>query len=66
MLSLVRALGVLLTGAALALPAAAQDLKVGLSAEPSSMDPHYHNLTPNNAFLSHIFERWSRWTRSSG
>ena len=39
------------------MPASAQDLKIGLSAEPSSMDPHYHNLTPNNAFLSHIFER---------
>jgi peptide/nickel transport system substrate-binding protein len=38
-------------------PVIAQDLKVGLSAEPSSMDPHFHNLTPNNAILSHIFER---------
>jgi len=24
-----------------------QELKVGLSAEPSAMDPHFHNLTPN-------------------
>ncbi len=37
--------------------ASAQEIKVALSAEPSSMDPHYHNLTPNNAFLSHIYER---------
>ena len=21
------------------------------------MDPHYHNLTPNNAILSHVYER---------
>jgi peptide/nickel transport system substrate-binding protein len=35
----------------------AQDLRIGLSAEPSAMDPHYHNLTPNNAILSHVFER---------
>jgi peptide/nickel transport system substrate-binding protein len=46
---------------ALAIPASgsanAQEIKIGLSAEPSSMDPHYHNLTPNNAFLSHIYER---------
>jgi peptide/nickel transport system substrate-binding protein len=37
--------------------AAAQEIKIGLAAEPSSIDPHYHNLTPNNALLSHIFER---------
>lgn len=38
-------------------PAAAEDLRIGLSAEPSAMDPHFHNLTPNNGLLSHIFER---------
>ncbi|MEQ1611733.1 MAG: ABC transporter substrate-binding protein [Hyphomicrobiaceae bacterium] len=52
-----------LVGAALvamlvAMPlAAAEDLKVGLASEPSAMDPHFHNLTPNNAVLSHLFER---------
>ena len=35
----------------------AQDLKIGLSSEPSSIDPHFHNLTPNNGMLSHVFER---------
>jgi peptide/nickel transport system substrate-binding protein len=35
----------------------AQDLRVGLAAEPSAMDPHYHNLAPNNSILSHVFER---------
>ena len=37
--------------------AQAQELKVGLSAEPSAMDPHFHNLTPNNSLLRHIFDR---------
>ncbi len=40
-----------------AAPLMAEDLKIGLAAEPSAMDPHFHNLTPNNALLSHIFER---------
>jgi peptide/nickel transport system substrate-binding protein len=39
-----------------AAPALAQELKVGLSAEPTSIDPHFHNLTPNNALRAHIFE----------
>jgi peptide/nickel transport system substrate-binding protein len=37
--------------------AGAQELKIGLSAEPSAMDPHFHNLTPNNALTKHIFDR---------
>ncbi|HSA88824.1 MAG TPA: ABC transporter substrate-binding protein [Burkholderiales bacterium] len=36
--------------------AAAQELRVGLGSEPTAMDPHYHNLSPNNSLLSHIFE----------
>src|ERR1700704_2810851 len=36
---------------------AGQELKIGLSAEPSAMDPHFHNLTPNNSLLRHIFDR---------
>jgi len=34
-----------------------QGLKIALSAEPSAMDPHFHNLTPNNSLLRHIFDR---------
>ncbi len=46
-------------GLALAAPlsASADELKMALSAEPSAMDPHFHNLTPNNALTSHVFER---------
>jgi len=36
--------------------AAAQDLRIGLASEPTAMDPHYHNLSPNNSLLSHVFE----------
>jgi peptide/nickel transport system substrate-binding protein len=38
-------------------PSFAQELRIGLSSEPSAMDPHFHNLTPNNSILSHVFER---------
>ncbi|HEV2431427.1 MAG TPA: ABC transporter substrate-binding protein [Burkholderiales bacterium] len=36
--------------------ATAQELRIGLASEPTAMDPHYHNLSPNNSLLSHIFE----------
>ena len=36
---------------------AVKELKIGLSAEPSAMDPHFHNLTPNNSLTKHIFDR---------
>ena len=32
------------------------ELKIGLSAEPSSIDPHFHNLAPNNSMMRHIFD----------
>ena len=32
-------------------------LKIGLKAEPSSMDPHYHNLTPNNMMSEYTFDK---------
>ncbi|MFA7432158.1 MAG: ABC transporter substrate-binding protein [Gemmobacter sp.] len=35
--------------------AAAQTLTIGLSSEPTSADPHYHNLGPNNALARHVF-----------
>ncbi|HYY85270.1 MAG TPA: ABC transporter substrate-binding protein [Beijerinckiaceae bacterium] len=45
-----------LAAALTAVPALAQELKIGLSAEPTSIDPHFHNLTPNNALRAHIFD----------
>jgi peptide/nickel transport system substrate-binding protein len=47
-------------GLALAqLPVQAQnnkELSIALSAVVSSMDPHYHNLTPNNSIAKHVYE----------
>ena len=37
-------------------PAVAGQLVIGLGSEPSSVDPHYHNLGPNNQLARHIFE----------
>jgi peptide/nickel transport system substrate-binding protein len=37
--------------------AAAQELRAGIKSEPSSIDPHYHNLGPNNALAREIFDR---------
>jgi len=34
----------------------AQDIRIGVSAEPTSMDPHFHTLTPNNQIMRHMFE----------
>jgi len=35
---------------------AAQELRIAVSSEPSSFDPHFHNLTPNNQIMRHAFE----------
>ena len=37
--------------------AAALDITIGMKLEPSSIDPHYHNLGPNNGIVRHIFDR---------
>ena len=33
-----------------------RDVSIGLQAAITSMDPHFHNLSPNNALSLHIFE----------
>ncbi len=38
-----------------ALPALAADLTVGLGTDVTAIDPHYHNLTPNNNVAAHLF-----------
>ncbi len=51
-----------LVGAALAVAfatpafAAGDTLKIGLKAEPSAIDQHYHNLGPNNSMAAHYFD----------
>ncbi len=42
--------------AAIPAPARAATLTVGTSAEPSALDPHYHNLGPNTRARKHVFE----------
>jgi peptide/nickel transport system substrate-binding protein len=49
--------GAALLAAAGAAPAAAQTLTLGYAAVVSTMDPHFHNLGPNNAVGMHVFDR---------
>lgn len=44
--------------ALLAAPVAvtAQDLRIGLSVAPTSIDPHFHNNAENTAFARHVFD----------
>ena len=53
-----RFLAVSIAAIGLSVSANAADLRVGLKSEPSSIDPHYHNLGPNNGFTTHIFGTW--------
>ncbi|MFN7280954.1 MAG: ABC transporter substrate-binding protein, partial [bacterium] len=51
-----------LLAALIALPFAmgtpsAQTLTVGLGAPVTTIDPHFHNVGPNNALTHHIFDR---------
>lgn len=45
-----------LVGLAFSLGAGATELRLGVSAAPSSLDPHFHNLLANNMTLQHVFE----------
>jgi peptide/nickel transport system substrate-binding protein len=53
------ALCVGVSNAAQAATAAASEheLRLGLLAEPTTLDPHFHNFTPNDSALSHVYER---------
>ena len=49
----------ILAGAAFALAvsgASAQTLRMGVGAQITSTDPHFHNISPNNAFASMVFD----------
>ncbi len=43
--------GTLAVGAAVA-----TDLTIGIGADVTAIDPHYHNVTPNNNVAAHIFD----------
>ena len=51
------ALGVLVASTLIAGPVLAEDLTIGLASEPTAIDPHFHNLGPNNAVGRHLFDR---------
>ena len=50
---------------AIAGPLAAANLTIGLGTDVTAVDPHYHNLTPNNNVANHIYgylvERNEKW-----
>jgi len=47
-------LAAVLLSLSLAVPAA--DLSIALGGDVTSMDPHFHNLTPNNNIGAHVFD----------
>ena len=49
------AIAAVVASGALTLPALAADLTVGLGTDVTAIDPHYHNLTPNNNVAAHLF-----------
>ena len=49
--------------ACFALPAAAQTLNVATGGAFTSMDPHYHNLGPNNVLTAYVFDPLVRFDR---
>ncbi len=51
---MIRALAIALL---FAWPATAQVLNIGSASAVTSIDPHFHNLGPNNALTMHIFDR---------
>jgi peptide/nickel transport system substrate-binding protein len=50
------ALALLVASAPMAHAQKEREVAVGLQAAITSIDPHYHNLSPNNSLLLHIYE----------
>jgi peptide/nickel transport system substrate-binding protein len=49
-------LSVLLSALSYSAPAAAAELKIGLFADISTLDPHFNNIAPNVAMSTHLFD----------
>ncbi|GHC78919.1 ABC transporter substrate-binding protein [Limoniibacter endophyticus] len=45
--------------------AGAEQLRIGVSADVTSMDPHFYNATPNNEIAFHVFDTLT-WVETSG
>jgi peptide/nickel transport system substrate-binding protein len=58
MLRTIRIAAAAVLAAVFALAATAKDreVSIGLQSPVTSMDPHYHNLSPNNSLLLHIYD----------
>ena len=56
-LSRIACIAALAAGSILAAPAQAQDLKIAVAADVTSIDPHFFNLFPNNNIAEHIFDK---------
>lgn len=54
---LTRFLAGLVTAVAISSAASAQELTIGLGANVTSIDPQFHNLSPNHNIAWHIFDR---------
>ena len=50
---------------ALAFPAAAAELKIGLSSEPSSLDPQFSRTGNNQVIAQHMFDRLANTDRNN-
>ena len=56
-MSLIRTAGVILLAVlSLPLPGVAQELRIALRSEPTSLDPQFQNLASNNQIANHLFE----------
>jgi peptide/nickel transport system substrate-binding protein len=55
-----RTLATLAAALILAAPVQAADLRIGLAADVTSMDPHFFNAGPNNLVAWHVFDALTR------
>src|SRR5690606_14899524 len=45
--------------------ASAKEIRIGMSADVTSMDPHFYNATPNNEIAFHVFDTLT-WVEANG
>ena len=57
LMKVIRTIGLALTTALLLMPLSqAQELRIGMSADVTAMDPHFVNIAPNNQIGWHVFD----------
>jgi peptide/nickel transport system substrate-binding protein len=55
--AIVVALAAVCVATAVVSPVLAEDLRIGLAAPATSMDPHFYNTSPNISVAMHVFDR---------